>query len=426
MSDHDHLHSLIARWLAGDADETELNELLEACKTDPQFLATMADLTEIDRLLPLLEDPADVFADELRDRLQDLPDNDRFTDAVTKRIGKRRRPPVLPFVVFIAAAAIALVFLLPPAPAPPTGNERVAGPAPLPPIHATITTTVAAAWEQGHAPADSSIRPGHYRLLRGLVSMRFDSGVDFIVEGPAEFDVVDGERVVLVDGTVTAKVPDGAEGFTVDTSSTRVIDRGTEFAITASRTGDTEVHVLDGIVDAHPIATPDDMIRLTENQARVFHHGGLSDAATADPSRFYREMPPAVSDVGWLHWSFDEGDGAVAHGSDNGLAGRDVPAILSTIEKERKGPKWAEGVFGSAIEFDGKDVDSHGLEHQVFAIEHEGAWPGRPFERHPVLDPWTAVGDLGEVVSPELHEVLAAGFGGVHRRLEFALLGRVQ
>jgi hypothetical protein len=355
MSDNEHLNHLIARWLAGDADETELQELLEACKSDPQFLATMADLTEIDRLLPLLEDPADVFADELRDRLQDLPDNDRFTDAVTRRIGKGRRPPVLPFIAFIAAAAVTLLFILPPTAEQSTGDEHVEAPAPLPPVHATITTTVAAAWEQGHAPADSGIRPGHYRLLRGLVSMRFDSGVDFIVEGPAEFDVVDGERVILVDGTVTAKVPDGAEGFTVDTSSPRVIDRGTEFAVTTSRTGDTEVHVLDGIVDAHPIATPDDMIRLSENEARVFHKGGLSDATTADPSRFYREMPPAVSDIGWLHWSFDEADGTVAHGNDHGLAGRDVPAVFSTIEKNRNGPRWTEGLFGSAIEFDGTD-----------------------------------------------------------------------
>lgn len=117
----------------------------------------------------------------------------------------------------------------------------------------TLIDSIGAKW------ADSSItlNPGvrlmdsdpPFMLREGYAELLFDNEAKVVIEGPAEFQVLSGERLRLHYGQLYATVPDAAQGFTVVTAHCRVIDLGTEFGVKESLDGDTEIHVVKGRVD---------------------------------------------------------------------------------------------------------------------------------------------------------------------------------
>ena len=100
------------------------------------------------------------------------------------------------------------------------------------------------------------MRAGEYRLDRGLLHLRFGSGVTVYVEAPARFHAVNGKRVVLHSGRLSANVPPEGVGFTVDTPDAEVIDFGTEFSIDVESSA-SEVHVFEGLVRVQPRSLKD-------------------------------------------------------------------------------------------------------------------------------------------------------------------------
>jgi hypothetical protein len=76
----------------------------------------------------------------------------------------------------------------------------------------------------------------------------FVSGATLAVEGPAKIEVVDEMRVVLLSGVVTARIPDSAIGFIVDTDTAHVVDLGTAFGVSVGDNGTTDVCVFEGEV----------------------------------------------------------------------------------------------------------------------------------------------------------------------------------
>lgn len=102
--------------------------------------------------------------------------------------------------------------------------------------------------EASHLP-DDSIGAGHLRIGSGLLRLQYKHGVVLSLIGPADLQVITGEHAVLHRGQLAAYVPDGAEGFRVDTPSAGVVDLGTEFGVTVDDNGETELSVFDGQVE---------------------------------------------------------------------------------------------------------------------------------------------------------------------------------
>src|SRR6185503_11398906 len=94
-------------------------------------------------------------------------------------------------------------------------------------------------------------------------------------------------RAVL--GTLTAHVEKGAEGFTVDTPRTTVVDLGTDFGIDVTDHGSTDVVVFKGAVDLHSsgIEGLDSRQRLGAGEAvRVSAEGTASRIVSITDSQF--------------------------------------------------------------------------------------------------------------------------------------------
>lgn len=85
-------------------------------------------------------------------------------------------------------------------------------------------------------------------LKSGLVRLVFDDGVEVTLEGPAEFGLIKPGKTRLTTGLLTATVPEGAEGFRVETPTAEVIDLGTSFGVDLREAGYSRVSVFDGEV----------------------------------------------------------------------------------------------------------------------------------------------------------------------------------
>ncbi len=119
---------------------------------------------------------------------------------------------------------------------------------------AVLAAQANAVWRNPGALADRALVPaGPLHLASGVAQIELFSGVTVIVEGDAEFEIVSPMEMVVTRGRMRAHVPEPARGFRIRTAEGRIVDLGTEFALDVSA-GQSEVHVLDGVVEWHPRA----------------------------------------------------------------------------------------------------------------------------------------------------------------------------
>jgi ferric-dicitrate binding protein FerR (iron transport regulator) len=133
-----------------------------------------------------------------------------------------------------------------------------------------------------------------YALRSGRIEIRYRNGVTAIVEGPAVFEVRDDMKLRVVYGKCSVDVAPGAEGFAVETPITRIVDRGTRFAVDVDEGGETEVQVVQGKAEVQAPSGPSTM--LTQGAGRRYTD---ADRATGkdvpyDQRRFPMEMPDRV------------------------------------------------------------------------------------------------------------------------------------
>ena len=123
-------------------------------------------------------------------------------------------------------------------------------------VAARVTKAIGCHWAQG----EKWIREGTFLkkgelldLEMGLAEVEFASGARVILQGPIRFTIIDSNDSQLEYGQLAASVPEGAEGFTVRTPSMNVIDLGTEFGVVVNTSGETDVHVFKGVVQAETV-----------------------------------------------------------------------------------------------------------------------------------------------------------------------------
>jgi len=88
------------------------------------------------------------------------------------------------------------------------------------------------------------------RLEEGLAKLRFDSGAEVLLKGPADLFIESGMKCRLDKGELTANVPTIARGFTVQTPLGRLVDLGTAFGLRVGK--DVDIQVFDGEVEVYP------------------------------------------------------------------------------------------------------------------------------------------------------------------------------
>lgn len=195
-------------------------------------------------------------------------------------------------VVLAAAACVIFAFgFFAGSHKPGTEATKTTTPAALSP--ARITGLVGIEWNTGREPDLVGKDGGVERLAfrTGLAELTYGNGVRVTVEGPADFTITGPNSARLDSGKLVAAVPKGAEGFSVDYAGGKVVDLGTEFALSTSAKGPTELGVFDGKVELHRPNT--DVLSLTENQAVLLHPADDKGASAIPLNRdkFVRRIP---------------------------------------------------------------------------------------------------------------------------------------
>jgi hypothetical protein len=141
------------------------------------------------------------------------------------------------------------------------------------------------------------------RLARGLAEIEFDRGARIILQGPASLELLSGNSAKLLHGTITARVPPGARGFTVVSPRGKVIDLGTEFGLSVDDRGATIVRVFAGEVEAIPLGSNRPAasgVTLHQNQAARIDGRTVAlqpHSSNGDAGRYIRAIvpPPLVT-----------------------------------------------------------------------------------------------------------------------------------
>ena len=148
-------------------------------------------------------------------------------------------------------------------------------------------------WAGGFVPAANMQANDHLDLESGLVQIRFVSGVDVLIEGPSELILLSNMSARLNRGKVSVKVPRSMTGFEIYSPQGRVLDLGTEFGVTVSDDGLTDVLVFDGEVDAFAGNDKSKPIRLLENQSASISESKI-DTDKAVSNDFVRRISDAT------------------------------------------------------------------------------------------------------------------------------------
>jgi hypothetical protein len=150
-----------------------------------------------------------------------------------------------------------------------------------------------ARWDGGTLPTEvgATLSQGRLRLAAGLAVVEFTKGARLTLEGPADLELVSGEKCFLHRGALTAHVPPPAKGFIVETANARLVDHGTDFGISANTLGAAKVEVFKGEVELQHHKSGERVQLLTKQGASVTQQAIARKAPTADDSE--TELPSA-------------------------------------------------------------------------------------------------------------------------------------
>ncbi|MDA7822141.1 FecR family protein [Opitutales bacterium] len=142
---------------------------------------------------------------------------------------------------------------------------------------ATIQSCEDAAWESDlPTTPGSELIPGTLKLRTGLASIELRSGVSFVLEGPAEVELISVMKTRLVAGMVMVEVPEQAIGFVLETPDGYAIDYGTSFAVVVDpKKNVSSFEVIDGEIGVHHPESGSE-VRLVDNQTISIEKGIVS------------------------------------------------------------------------------------------------------------------------------------------------------
>lgn len=301
-SAHAKLDALIRSALDGQLAEREADQLAQLLREDDEAVARYLTLMETDALLE-----------------EELTGEDSSATPIAT-IDPEPAPVIAKIdgdgsfwktagvaAAMLGAAAIVYIIASMLASTPPAEPD-----APALPVVAVLLEQRSAIWEQGD-PINSGedVTNATRGLSSGRVEFQTRTGVNVRIAGPARFTPVSANVTRLDAGRMIARVPEGAEGYTVHApGGLRIVDLGTEFAIDVTDDGRTLVYVYDGEVE---LRIGERVVSMTAGEAKTF------DAATGEivereaPNEQFADLRPYRLDL--VNGDFETGDltGWTAH-----------------------------------------------------------------------------------------------------------------
>ncbi|QDU56999.1 LamG-like jellyroll fold domain-containing protein [Aeoliella mucimassa] len=359
-------------------------------------LAGIADLLEEDQEIEARKraeqrrrDAEVAMAEEERRR--------RMEKIAKRRVNRRPEPIEIPrSLAYAVAAALVIAAYLgvsqfmanqesPVNPGPVAEESAV----PAPTYLAWITDSVDAKWEIPDAmlPVGDPLPEGPLKLSAGVVELETQSGAQLVVEAPARFRVMSGDRLRFDSGRVVGRMPYAEANLTIETLGGTVRDLGTEFGVVCDvRDQALSVHVFEGEIEltssGEQSSDADELHAsnlIAGDSAECSSRGGVQLIDNLNEERFVRSVaetakihypngpypdrfPPVTDDlVLWL-----AADGIVGKDQDDRVwawgdlrVGDNSMADDAWQPEQAKQPLWIADAIGGkpALRFDGKTTE---------------------------------------------------------------------
>lgn len=194
--------------------------------------------------------------------------------------------PAIATVLLATSAAILAIMLWP--------NPQGAPNAPLSELLdegvAVVTQSYDTRWAgKTRLQVGSSVSPGKVVLQSGLIQLEFYRGAVVVVEGPAELEFVNADRLICKRGRLRAHVPPQAEGFEIVSPKVELVDLGTEFGMDVADDGSASVHVFDGKVELYESGkarSAETCQEFIESESAVVSAAGIIAQSNSQPLEF--------------------------------------------------------------------------------------------------------------------------------------------
>ncbi|MBA4190020.1 MAG: hypothetical protein C0467_18705 [Planctomycetaceae bacterium] len=200
--------------------------------------------------------------------------------SVPPKKAEPRRPRVRTVLLGVAVAATLLLAVV------------LIRPATNPPVVAVLTNSVAARWHGSAAPVPGSpLAAGRFQLDSGVAEIAFGSGAVAVIEGPAEIELLNAGGAFLHAGQVVVRALAAGAGFSLETPTARVADRGTEYGVQVEAAGETILQVYSGEIVATRKAAGENPAAQMLDGGRAVRVAGSVESVPFWPERFVRVLP---------------------------------------------------------------------------------------------------------------------------------------
>ena len=294
MTSDPDLLRLLAAWLDGDATEQERGELLALLESNPDLRREFAAQISMIGALSSVAEPEPRWLDLFGDLGGSESNPEDFEAHAMARINEAEALPVRRkilrfFALGAAAAALVLVslhFAPKPTPREPAGFAEV--------VSGNSRVIAVVTGSEGLSPRDKTMEngtflpPGLIEQEQGWLGIQTLTGVSITLTAPFRVSLVSPERVYVELGQARVHVPEGAEGFVMESRSFEVLDLGTEFATHVNADGTGSCRVFEGKADVSFL----DGLRQSSATRRV----SAGEAVKITPSQ--RQISPSPEDAG--------------------------------------------------------------------------------------------------------------------------------
>lgn len=187
-------------------------------------------------------------------------------------------------------------------------------------------------------------------LNQGVIDLTLPSGSRALVSAPAELTIEGPNTLRMLSGRGRFDVPEGAEGFVVNTADMKIIDHGTKFTVDTFDPAGNRAEVVEGKIEVHAIGGRRESSMLVAGQATGAGADGTLRPVAGEPYRFLKSLPSGLPS---LRFSLDleRGGRLTAEGS---LAQTARVEVMMPPQPSSQ-PGIVPGRFGSALRF----TDNH-------------------------------------------------------------------
>ena len=217
------------------------------------------------------------------------------------------------YLGLLGIAAAILLFVLNPALMINSENE-------LPLIKSVARVTAFSG--KGNVLEGDWLKPGLVELIEGKIEITFDSGAVILLQGKSSLKLETVKRAYLNYGKMSAKVPEEAIGFIINTPQGTVVDLGTEFAISVDDENAMEVHVIEGEVEAGSVQGNEPKLLKKDESLRIEQNGLLVTDTKLSQASFSR-VPKFSEEISYnyIYWPFDKVHSNIVRDEGNGGLG---------------------------------------------------------------------------------------------------------